>query len=112
MTNTEVAQSILVGPAGRAIDVRQTLNSITRWTLARVGFHDLMYSTDYLKFRVTCGGRRKFWCVVKLESNDTFSVEFGRLRKFDWIVAAQLTHVYADVLGEVIENLYTDVYEG
>lgn len=111
MTNTSAQASIVCGPPGRAINVSVALRQIGTVTLRRVGFHDLMFDHDYVKFRVACDGCRKFWCIVKLAADDTYSIEFGRLVKFDWRIAAQLEGVYGDVLGETIERLYQEVYE-
>lgn len=105
MTNT-----ILTGSPGRAIDVNGTYRLIGHVRLARIGCHDRMFDRDHVKFRVSCDGRRKYWVIVKLAADDTFAIEFGRLVKFDWRIAAQAEGVYADRLGEIIEQLYQEVY--
>lgn len=110
MTNTE---SILSGPRGRAIALWATLDQIGLTRRMRIGFvqSSLMRAEDYIKFQVSCDGRRRrYWVIVKLEANDTYSVEFGYSRRFDWIVARQIEGVYADQLGEVVERLYVEVY--
>jgi hypothetical protein len=111
MTDTET-QSILHGPRGRAIDPALAIEQIGLMTRMRIGWHNPMYDVDYVKGQVSCGGRRKFWLIVKLERNDTYSIEFGKLvrKSFDWHVAAQVEGVYADQLSETIERVYQEVY--
>lgn len=109
MTNTE---SILNGPSGKAIDVWSVLDQIGLTRRMRIGFvqSSLLRAADYIKFQVSCDGRRRRWVIVKLAADDTYSVEFGRVRKFDWIIDKQIEGVYAGQLGEVIERYYVEVY--
>ena len=109
MTNTD---TILAGPKGRSIHVQTALAQIGRMVLMRTGFQrdTLMYAEDYIKFMLSCHGRRRVWVIVKLDANDTYSVEFGRMNRINWTVLAQLEGIYGDVLGEVIERMYVEVY--
>lgn len=116
MTNTLVdqsADSIVQGPAGSPIDVMVTLGQIGVVTRMRIGYivDSLMRAEDYLKFQISCDRRPRRWVIVKLERNDTYSIEVGRLRKkFYWTIEKQLEDVYADQLGEVIERLFVEVF--
>jgi hypothetical protein len=113
MTNTVATQSIVAGPQGLPINVNRTIAQIGIVVRMRVGYvsDSLMYAEDYIKFQVSCAPKRRHWVIVKLDGGDTYSVEFGRLKnKFDWHIAAQVEGIYGDVLGEVIERLYQEVY--
>lgn len=117
MTNTEMVdqstESIVRGPRGREIDVMQTLHQVGLQTRWRIGYvvSSLMYDRDYIKFQVSCGGRRRMWVIVKLAADDTYSIEVGRLqKKFYWRIEHQLHDVYGDQLSGIIEQLFVEVY--
>lgn len=118
MANTKTpvdqsADSITNGPAGLDIDVMTALNQIGVVRRMRIGFvvGSVLYDRDWFKFQVSLDHKARRWVIVKLNADDTYSVEFGRLvKKFYWAIEKQLDGVYADNLGEVIERLFVEVY--
>lgn len=109
MTNTPALTSILDTP-GRPMDSRVAFNQIGGARLYRLGAKDFLYGPHFIKFRVTCSPRRSVGVIVKLELNDIYSVEFGKLKQLDWVILDQQESVYSDCLGEVIERMYQEVY--
>lgn len=94
------------GRPGRSIDPVETYSQIGMWTLAELGAKNKAYSKDYIQFDVTLVRSRRV--IVKLDANDTYSVEIGRMRKIDYLptyeVLSQVTDIYCDQLSEVIRR--------
>lgn len=118
MTNTRTpvdqsAESITNGAPGADIDVMTALNQIGVVVRMRIGFvvGSVLYARDWFKFQISLDHRPRRWVIVKLNADDTYSVEVGRLvKKFYWTIEKQLDDVYAENLGEVIERLFVEVY--
>lgn len=88
----------------------QQINHGDTWRMARLGAHNRAHSeqSGYIQFDVTLG--HKYRVIVKLDADDTYAVEIGRLRKSsgssirEYQVLSQVRGIYWDVLGEVIER--------
>jgi hypothetical protein len=113
MTAQTAAAVSVVNELATQIDARtafQQINYGDAWRMARLGAHNRAYSEDcgYIQFDVTLG--RKYRVIVKLDADDTYAVEIGRLRKprgssiREYQVLSQVRGIYWDVLGETIER--------
>lgn len=74
----------------------------------------ISYDTDAgpahgLRFRVTSKPYR--FVEVELDASDTYTVRYMRIRRSDFerIIIAEVSGVYADMLGEVIYNQVHEV---
>lgn len=113
MTTTSQATS-LVNEAPTGIDARIAyahLNLGDSWRMARLGAHDLMRDerAGYIQFDVKLG--RTYRVIVKLDADDTYAVELGRMRKPrgaylpEYQVIRQVRSLTFEVLGETVEEM-------
>ena len=56
-----------------------------------------------LRFRVS-GAKFKGFVFVKLETNDTYTVQFAKIRKHEWQVKREEVLVYCDQLTALIDS--------
>lgn len=113
MTETSQLTS-LINEAPTGIDARTAfahLNHGDSWRLRRLGAHDLLHDerAGYVQFDFNL--TRKLRVVVKLDADDTYAVELGRMRKPrggslpEYRVIKQVRGVYCDALGETVEEM-------
>ena len=90
-TNDQVAKSILaqLGGTGRLI--------------AMTGAKHILWDVDSVCFKFK-GSRKANYCKITLDASDTYTVEFGRVKKFDYAVKASFSGIYADSLVSVFES--------
>jgi hypothetical protein len=111
-TQTTEAVNVVNESATRidALTAFRQINHGDAWRMARLGAHNRMHSESngYIEFDVTLG--RKYRVIVKLDADDTYAVEIGRLRKprgssiREYQVLSQVRGIYWDALGETIER--------
>jgi hypothetical protein len=92
--------SIVNDQRGRSINVRETLQQIGAPVLMSIGAHmrTLVYDVDYIKLKVS----RRFWMVVKLNGQDLYDVEIGRVVKGEYKVVEQVLNVPVENLRSVV----------
>lgn len=99
------SESCLNGKPGRDMDHLTTYQQIGTWTLLELGAKNRLYSTDYIQFDTAAKRRR---VIVKLDADDTYTVEIGRVVKVNYLptyqVISQLSGVYCDQLAEIVRN--------
>lgn len=109
---------------GRAADHATTWAQLGRWTRARIGARDMVYDdTDgWISFRVG-PGRPHRKIIIKLCADDTYAVEIGTLRAGPppmpglrglplYHAGELLTGIYADVLAEIVEEMFGRAVNG
>lgn len=101
-------ESITQEPKGRPIDISVAIGQhISRATRMSVGWQPgtVITAGDWFKVKVS----RKYWLIVKLNAQDTYDVEVGRLRKKDGLptyTPLQQAHgVYAEQLSATVRAL-------
>jgi hypothetical protein len=89
------------GMVTRDADARTILNQIGTLTLMSLGARETVDLGCGVRFNVGRGKSRK--AIVKLAANDTYSVEFVRLRR-DFTAVSEFfaEDVYCDMLAEVL----------
>lgn len=97
------AEQSIVRQPNRPADAAITLRQIGSMVLASCGARDYLRddTNGYVKFRIGNGRR---WCIVALAADDTYSIEVGRLRKFDWIIDLQEHGIYAEDLPAAVRR--------
>jgi hypothetical protein len=86
--------------------IREQLGAVT---LAMLGAHQLAGDDNSLQFAIK-GSRRVNKIRIVLDDDDTYTVEFWKVRGADWRKVAEHSGVYVDQLHELIERetgLYT-----
>lgn len=58
-----------------------------------------------LRFRVSGLLHKGHVCVIYAQDSDTYIVQIGNIRKSEWNVKKEVTDVYWDNLGNVIDGL-------
>jgi hypothetical protein len=113
MTASQQATPVrsLVEETPTGIDVRvayQHLNHGDSWRMARLGARDRMQDEQagYIQFDVLI--TRRLRVVVKLDADDTYAVEVGRMRKLEYAVIRQVRGLTCEVLGEVVEEMVVE----
>lgn len=88
---------------GRNIDVRTTLQHIGTNVLMSVGYQPktLTYDVDYVQFKVS----RRFWMIVKLNTQDLYDVEVGTMRKTEYKVVEQRHDVPVETLAKTVREI-------
>lgn len=109
---TRTAETPLAEQApGRPLNLGTMLGQVDRWTWMRMGVHanstGWSVASDYAHHRLP--GRRGQRLMIKLDADDRYSVEIGRLWKLDYRVLGQLHGISSDQLAETIEALYQAV---
>lgn len=61
------------------------------------------YMKGGLKFHVS-GCLYTGWIIVWLTGSDDYTVEFGKVRKGEWVTTETVDTVYADMLTDVIDR--------
>lgn len=74
-----------------------------------IGLKSASYSTDKVSGNVTLTLQWKAKspykiCKITLNGKDLYDVEFGKIRKYEYIVGARHEDVYADMLKEIFEK--------
>jgi hypothetical protein len=110
MTETHTtALTTLIQDPDTGIDARtafQHLNYGDSWRLTRLGAHDRLYdeTAGYIQFDVEL--TKKLRVVVKLQSDDSYAVEIGRIKLGkEYTVLEQHRGIYYDQLGELVERM-------
>lgn len=79
--------------------------------LMALGASDLTYWEDMFEFKArilpkaSAQRARVMRVQIKLDSNDTYSIEVGYVHKFDWVTHKHFDNVYADNLNQVLIGL-------
>lgn len=69
------------------------------------GARELIGMPNGLRFRVSGLLHKGHVCVIYDQRSDTYTVQIGNIRKFEWKVKNEVTGVYCDNLGNVIDGL-------
>jgi hypothetical protein len=72
-------------------------------------YNQLHHPEGALSFRFKAqaaqvNGKRPNWIKVTLDPNDTYKVEFGRIRGLDFNILKTMENVYCDQLAPMIEE--------
>ena len=103
----------VINETGPAIDPQVTIRQIRAtdsWRMIRLGARDLYWSErdGYIQFD-TSGLGRKVRVIVKLATDDTYTVEIGRMGRKDHMpeyqVLEQVRGINAAELGQTVEAL-------
>lgn len=109
MTKTAQMTTITETP-GRPLDVNTLWNDhVDRWTWIGMGARPVVRTTDHLSIDIFLGaGTRKRRLIIKLNANDLYDIEIGRLhrRSLDWIIDGQTLDVGAESLDASLRGLY------
>ena len=68
-----------------------------------VAAHNLLDHGDALSFKFK-GSRKLTYCKVALDESDTYTVVFGRIRKYEIVGKQEFSGVYADRLTSLFEE--------
>lgn len=97
---SEVAQIILQQLGGRKF-------------LAMTGATSLAAGPNKLTMRLRSGCKSKITSlVITLDASDTYTMTFGKMVKYDYVVVKEVSGVYCDMLQEVFTDttgLYTSL---
>jgi hypothetical protein len=108
-TQTATSQSI-TETKGLPLDVNILWNDhVDRWTWAGMGAKPVVRTTDHISIDIYLGaGSRKRRLIIKLNTNDLYDIEIGRLhrRSLDWIIEGQSLDIDAGNLDTALRNLY------
>lgn len=69
------------------------------------GTRDFIGMPNGLRFRVSGLLHRGYVYVIYAQGSDTYTVQIANIRKREWIVKKEVTEVYCDNLGDVIDGL-------
>ncbi|MBW4638581.1 MAG: hypothetical protein KME05_10150 [Gloeocapsa sp. UFS-A4-WI-NPMV-4B04] len=69
------------------------------------GVHDFIGMPSGLRFRVSGLKHKGHVSVIYEQGSDTYKVQIAKIRKHEWIVKQEVTDVYCDTLGDVIDGL-------
>jgi hypothetical protein len=69
------------------------------------GVRDFTGMPNGLRFRVSGLKHRGHVYVIYNQASDTYKVQIAKIRKHEWIVKQEVTDVYGDTLGDVIDGL-------
>ncbi len=75
---------------------------------AMIGAYNFVAHEDGLSFKFK-GCKYCNYCKITLDPSDTYSVEFGRVRRFEYIAKDTMTGIYNDMLIDTFED-YTGLY--
>lgn len=56
-----------------------------------------------LKFQFS-GSRKYSWCVISLDADDTYSLQFAAVRKYEWKPGKKMSGLYWDMLIPTFES--------
>jgi len=109
MTSTQGTIIHTDGIATRDADARTILRQIGNMTLLSLGAREIMDLGCGVRFNVGRGKSRKV--IVKLAVNDTYSVEFVRIKR-DFTAVSEFfaENIYCDQLAEVLLTAAGEVY--
>jgi hypothetical protein len=96
--------------ASTRIDAQEAIRQLRigdSWRLVRLAAVNICFSKSdgYVQFdaKITT---KKLRVVIKLQGDDTYAVEIGRMkRSLDYVVLDQVRGIYADQLGETVERM-------
>ena len=71
--------------------------------IAMTGARNIVGDVKLLSFKLPTRGKNPNVVVITLNAQDTYDIEFGRLRKFSYTILDQVKSVYADSLRAVFE---------
>lgn len=103
----------LINEPDTGIDSQVAYRQITatdRWRLVRLAARDLYYdeTAGYVQLDVK-PATRKLRVVIKLDTDDTYAVEIGRVKTVDYIptyqVLEQVRGINAAELGQTVEDM-------
>lgn len=86
------------------------MQQIGRHFVPMIGAYNLAFDNDgSLSFRFKAqaaqvNGKRPNWIKVALDPNDTYTVQFGRIRGLNFDVLETTENVYCDQLAPMIED--------
>lgn len=86
---------------GRDADAKLILAQIGNSELNNVGARDIVDLGDGVMFRIGIGNP-PYKAIIKLNASDTYDIEIGYTRNFDWTITYQVSDIYADQLGEIL----------
>ena len=90
-----------------ALNIGNQLGGLGRLK-AMTGANNFVAHEDGLSFKFkSC--KRSNYCKVTLDPSDTYTVEFGKIRKFEYKVTEKLEGVYCDMLMDIFEG-HTGLY--
>jgi hypothetical protein len=104
-TNTETAAE--TEPSVANIILGQ-INALDFWARARWGVKQLLGTENGLMMNCNRGIK----IIVTLDPSDTYTVQVGRLRKFDFTVKGEASDVYAEDLVRITDGLFSDAFGG
>jgi len=68
-----------------------------------IGCKVFMKDEDTLSFKFK-GNRKVNHCSIKLNGNDTYNIEFGKIKKYSYKVIEKIDDVYCDQLASTFED--------
>ena len=71
---------------------------------AMTGANTFVAHEGSLSFRFK-GCKHCNYCKITLDPNDTYTVEFGNIRKFTFTAKDTLSHIYNDMLMDTFEDI-------
>ena len=90
-----------------ALNIGNQLGGLGRLK-AMTGATNFVAHEDGLSFKFK-GCKHSNYCKVTLDPSDTYSVEFGKIRKFNYTAKDTMSGIYNDMLMDTFED-YTGLY--
>lgn len=92
---------------GKSCDARELLRQMSGARM-NLGVREVVDTGDGIMCKIGAGAQT-YKMIVKLMGSDTYSVEIGRLRKFDWVSAGTWSDIYAEDLPERLIRIFDQV---
>lgn len=80
------------------------INALDKWALNSWGAKNYISSPDSITFDVR-GSCFRGRVIIKLNRRDTYDIEFGTIRKMEYIVKQTVKGVFVEQLVNTIDNI-------
>lgn len=93
MNESKISQTIL-----------NQIKSLNKWALDSWGAKNYIATDNGIQFDVR-GSKFRGRIVIELDkSSDTYTIEFGNVRKLEWVVKKKLENIFAEDLVNVLDQ--------
>jgi hypothetical protein len=89
--------------------ILQQIKTIDFWALGSWGAKDYVLLKNGIQFKVK-GWHNQSKIIIKLNGNDTYDIEYGRISKLNWITMEKVDDVYNENLVMCIDRLIKTQY--
>ena len=80
------------------------INALDKWALASWGAKNYVSYSDGIQFDVR-GSKFRGRVIIKLNKRDLYDIEFGTIRKLEYIIKNTAKNVHVEQLVNTIDNV-------